>query len=76
MGLKKKALFLLPVFLFLFGCAANTRIPFVYTRLMMDTVVKFSLWQKNPPAVESGFKEIQRIEKNSAYIKKTANYQS
>lgn len=61
MGLKNKAVLIPFALLYLAGCGRGSPPPFVYTRLMMDTVVEFSIWEKSSPAGQ-GFGEIQRIE--------------
>lgn len=61
MGLKKKAVLIPLTFLSLAGCSRNIQPPNVYTRLMMDTVVEFSIWGKGSVA-GLGFGEIQRIQ--------------
>lgn len=65
MGLKKKAVLIPLAFLSLAGCGTNSKPPDVYTRLMMDTTVEFSIWEESQDAFHiagQGFVEIQRIE--------------
>lgn len=70
MGLTRlKMSILIPLFLlFLTGCGRYTN-PFVYTRLVMGTIVEISLWEKNPRAVEMTFNEVKRIEDKFSFFK-------
>lgn len=68
MGLKNVAVLIPLTFLVLNGCSAKVSPSIVHARIMMDTIVEFSLWEKKPVS-ESGFNEVQRIEEKFSIFK-------